>query len=200
MRLRRLTVILAASGFLGCKPAAPDAETTPAADAAATPATFANTGNSGCRTRSRIAGSGSTDVQICALPGAHKHSGRTAPAGGIIVATLTNVGTVPDDRWNLTPGRTYYLRVFPPRAGQTENGYYDIRSFTGETWDAPSASGSFIDCGHKEQGRSHAGFSTCAKGAPTDAEDPIAPTVAAAPSSDPAWITCAEGCCTTDQN
>lgn len=206
MRFTQVAIVLAASGFIGCKPAGPDAGTSPAAsaDSAATHAGLANAGKSGCRTRPRVAGTGSTDVQICALPSANKHSGTTAPAGGIIVATLTNIGTVRDDRWKLAPGTTYYLRVFPPRAGYTENGHYDIRSFTGETWDAlpsPKASGSFVACtgpGHVKQPRSHAGYSICSAGPVTDPEDPLALTGSILPSDGPAWITCAEGCCTTD--
>lgn len=198
-------MVLVASGVVGCSPAEPRADTAVAASpGSATQAAPAAAANSGCRTRPRVAGTGrtTTPVRICAYPWAHLESGSTAGKDGIIVASLTNTGQVADDRWQLAPGVTYYLRVFPKRAGKAENGFYQISSFTDDSWDEvpTERKGSFIACagtGHPKQPRAHAGFSTCTQGKPTDAEDPAVVTGVQG-SGGPAWITCKEGCCTTD--
>ena len=141
-------------------------------------------------------------MQICAVPGAHLISSDSAPDYGIVVARLENQGPVRDARWRLEPGRIYYLRVFRARSGQTEDGYYEINSLTGTTWDPALASGSLVHCGvssdHPAQSHAHAGFSTCGEGQPEEAEDSAVPSTSLLLSDGPAWITCKEGCCTTD--
>lgn len=199
MRFKQVAMLLAAGSLSGCSPAGNYAGILPAnADPSATREMLSNLQKAGCRTRARRVGTGGTDVTICAIAGAHNQSTVSAPSTGVIVATLTNVGSVPDDRWRLEPGRTYYLRVFGSGSFGTP-GKYDIRSFTEDSWDTAVASGDFIPCTgpkHPRQNRSHAGYATCSDDSPADAEDPA--LVSANPSGGPAWITCAEGCCTTD--
>lgn len=202
MRFRQVAVILAAGSLSGCSPAGNYAGILPAnSDPSATQAVLTNLQKTGCRTRPRKVGtSGETDVTICAIAGAHNQSTVSAPSTGIIVATLTNIGTTPDDRWQLDPGKTYYLRVFGSGTFGVP-GKYDIRSFTDDSWDAPVKSGDFIPCTgtkHPKQKRSHAGYATCDDHQPADAEDPEVLALRPAASGGPAWITCAEGCCTTD--
>lgn len=211
MRFRHMAMVLVAGGFVGCKPATPDATTSSAAsaDSAAGQAQVATATGRGCRTAARDAegGSGKTPVQICPEPGAHETSSDDAPQYGLVVATLQNRGsTLRDARWKLEPGKMYYLRVFKARTEQTEDGYYEISSLTGANWDPAVASGSLVHCGissdHPKPSRSHAGFSTCAAGPPKEAEDTTSGEAAvvsvAQGSGGPAWITCKEGCCTTD--
>lgn len=215
MTFRQAAILLVASGLVGCKPTTPDAGT-PAASGTSAPAGVAPAAEptadmiqaqltslvtSGCRTRRRVAGAGDTRVQICAVEGANEISSDTAPPWGFVVGTIVRTGNARDDRWRLDRGKTYYLRVFQTRSGHPDDGYYEITSWSGTSWEAPKASGSFVHCGvdqdHPRQPRSHAGFSTCDQGQPADAEDPT-PLAQDTPSGGPAWITCAEGCCTTD--
>ncbi|HUR91854.1 MAG TPA: hypothetical protein VMY38_04195 [Gemmatimonadaceae bacterium] len=211
MRFKQVAIVVVAMGFVGCKPAAREAGTPSAAsaDSATGQVQVATASSSGCRTAARDAegGLGKTPVQICAVPGTHETSSDNAPLYGFVVATLQNRGTtVRDARWKLEPGKMYYLRVFKARTGQTEDGYYEISSLTGANWDPAIASGSLVHCGispdHPKQSWAHAGFSTCAAGQPKGAEDPASgdPVLVSGlqASGGPAWITCAEGCCTTD--
>lgn len=207
MRYRNVAMVLVASACSACTPANEYAGNLPTADAAQTQTLLNDLVKSGCRTRKRPAGTAWTKVQICALVGANAQSGATAQSTGTIVGTLINTGTVADDRWSLqpattsTPAVTYYLRIFPPRSG-SEEGYYQIASYSASGWDAAKETGSFNHCpgpGHSPQARAHAGFATCAEGPPTDAEDPIEPSESLLPTDGPAWITCREGCCTTQQ-
>lgn len=203
MRFRQVAVVLASGALSGCSPAGSYSGVLPAANASpfVTEAMLASLAKTGCRTRPRKVGtSGATMVTICAIAGAHTQAGDLAPSTGIIMATLKNVGTAPDDRWKLAPGRTYYVRVFGSGTPGVP-GRYDISSFTNGTWDNPQKTGVFVACTgpkHPKQSRSHAGYATCDDPQPADAEDPAVPTVSQNPSGGPAWIACAEGCCTTD--
>src|SRR5687768_11921069 len=205
MRFRQVAMVLAVAALVGCKPATPEAATSSATptDSGATQAQLASATGSGCRThdRPREVGSGRTPIQICALPDAHLMSSDNAPDFGFTVATLQNLGPERDARWKLESKKLYFLRVFKARPDQTEDGYYEISSKTGTSWDQAIAIGSLVHCGisadHPEQKRAHAGFSTCALGEPKDAEDAATLTTPLRFSDGPAWITCKEGCCTT---
>ena len=159
----------------------------------------------GCDTVARAAvGGGTTDVEICAAPSARLYGPNNPPSGsGAPVARMRNLGTRVEARWGLQPNGTYPIWLYSGTVGAS----YDIRG------NGVNVTGYYFGCKHKPATTSRADFGTCAdnpaamsarlgSGAPSasgpaDGEDKAGHTLMDR-ATGPAWISCTEGCCTTD--
>lgn len=164
----------------------------------------------GCTTvrrESTVAGD-SVDVTICADTGARRFGRNNPPAGakGRAVGQIrTGAGNRDEGRWGLEPNSTYYIWLSGPAGGPT-------------TWTIKGP-GVFVEgplrgCGHPPAGSDSASFGTCADNRPSAAmsRGPNERSGASSPdggtvkfvhtlldrATGPAWISCTEGCCTTD--
>lgn len=155
----------------------------------------------GCSTVARAAlPSGTTNVEICAAPGAHAYGPRNAPAGlGAPVARIRNLGALVEARWGLRPNNTYSIWL---SSGSSGTEYTIIGSGVNTT-------GTYHGCNHGPANVSRAKFGTCAdnpwppvagarsRGPSSSGEDDKVEHTLLDPATGPAWISCTEGCCTT---
>ncbi|HUR91855.1 MAG TPA: hypothetical protein VMY38_04200 [Gemmatimonadaceae bacterium] len=159
----------------------------------------------GCATvaRAAVPAGTTTDVEICASPGAREYGPRKAPPGlGAPVARMRNVGTRDEARWGLKPNNTYSIWLSSGFAGTQ---YTIIGSGVNKT-------GTYFGCGHSAAASSRANFGTCAdnpyplvgagrtSGPSSSAEGDKPGHTLLDRATGPAWISCTEGCCTTDAN
>lgn len=162
----------------------------------------------GCDTIDRDAvGGGTTRVEICAADDARLVGPGNAGAAGRPVARMRNLGTVNEARWNLRRDRIYIIAAYSSAAGGTykiwsegggpaiKTGVYHACGHGGES--PPTSSATFGECG--EVGSSSAAGKTRASGPAAD-EHPRRGHVLLSPANGPAWISCTDGCCTTDAN
>ena len=162
----------------------------------------------GCDTVARAAvGGGTTNVEICAAPNARLLGPSNAPAGdGAPVARMRNLGTTRvENRWKLQPKGTYSIWLYSGTAGAL----YRIRG------GGLNIVGTYVGCDHPPETTDKASFGTCqdnphqhgpsmrrngsSSGPAEDGGDGTARTLLS-PLTGPAWISCTEGCCTTDAN
>lgn len=158
----------------------------------------------GCNTVRRVsttAGVDSTDVEICADTGARRLGPSSPPPVGKPVAFMRNLGDGIEQRWGLRPGGHYVVRIHgPPNAVRW-------------TISGPQVnlSGPYRRCGdHTMPDSSYANFGSCAEN-PSSVRPPTRRGPAAVGTdgknehilldraTGPAWVSCTDGCCTTDQ-
>lgn len=159
----------------------------------------------GCATVKRAAvGGDSTDVEICAAPDARAYGPGNPPGGkGTLVARLRNLGQRVEKRWGLQPNATYPIWLYTGVGGTL----YTI------TGNGVNVTGTYHGCGYHAANSSRANFGSCAENPRMVSSDLGHGTVSRGPSggggdkdehilhdraSGPAWISCTEGCCTTD--
>lgn len=159
----------------------------------------------GCDTISRVSttsGVASTDVEICADTGARRYGPHNAPLGpGKPVARMQNLGQGVEARWGLIPGNHYYLVWIH---GPASNMRWTIRGRQVDT------SGPYRGCSfHRMPDSSYASFGTCVQNRPL-----VGRSIGRGPAegggedmkehlllnkaTGPAWVSCTDGCCTTD--
>lgn len=147
-------------------------------------------------------------VRICADTGARRFGQNTPPSGlGKPVARMVNLSqTHTERRWNLQPGMTYHIWLRRSPAGPTA---WEIRGPGGSV-----ATGPFMGCNHPQASADSASFGTCedirsaaatsrgrndfSRASSIDGGDSKATHTLLHPATGPAWISCTEGCCTTD--
>lgn len=157
----------------------------------------------GCATvaRAAIPSGTTTNVEICASPSAREYGPRKAPPGlGAPVARMRNLGTNAEARWGLKPNNTYSIWLSSGFAGTQ---YTIIGSGVNVT-------GTYHGCGHAPADSSRANFGTCAdnpfplvgparnRGPSSSGDDDKRGHTLLDRGTGPAWISCTEGCCTTD--
>lgn len=200
-KLRHARFIVIASSLLGAASCAPMVNR-PA------PAGMAFTACANPQQRDAVGG-GRIDVLICAAPDAHTVGGNNAGAGRI-VAQITNLDAVKKEaRWELEPGKTYYVIVSHGNRFQIVGpGNVDNANRSGEYHRCvphrtpPTTSeaqfGTCQDRGHV-MAPSAAGV-VAEKGGPSDkgghSDEPMRTSLS--PFNGPAWISCPTGCCTTE--
>ena len=160
----------------------------------------------GCTTVQRAAtiSGDSAEVRICADTGTRRFGKHTPPGNNKprAVAQIRNLSNNRvEDRWGLQPNTTYYIWLSAAPGGTTA---WAIK----RPGEPAIASGPLEGCGHPQATVDSASFGTCA-------DNPYPRPGAArsgGPSSEggkgehtlldratgPAWISCTEGCCTTD--
>lgn len=154
------------------------------------------------RRASKTVGVDSTNVEICADTGARKYGPQNPPPGfGKPVARMRNVGQGVEKRWGLRPGNHYYSVWISGPANAIR---WRIQGMQVDT------SGPYRGCGfHTMPDSSYASFGSCAQNRPL-----VGRSIGRGPSEagsggnmthilldkglGPAWISCTDGCCTTD--
>lgn len=202
--MRRITAVVVGAGGVavaGCSPAVSTSVgvMTPAEIESA----LAAISWTGCATvaRAAVPSGTTTNVEICASPSAREYGPRKAPPGlGAPVARMRNLGTNQEARWGLKPNNTYSIWLSSGFAGTQ---YTIIGSGVNVT-------GNYYGCGHAPADSSRASFGTCAdnpsrmargshnRGPSSPAEDAKSEHTLLDRATGPAWISCTEGCCTTD--
>lgn len=206
----RLAAVIVIAGWLvavSCHPARPVASIGGMTEAEQT-AALALTSWVNCVTVRRVAATGvsdSTNVEICADTGAKKFGPNNGPGGvlGKPIARMRNLpGGKVERRWKLQPGSHYYhVWITGPAGGPTR---WTIKG------QGVNVSGPFRGCGYAAASVSRANFGDCmenpwpgrpapGRSGPSDgggSDKPDHPFFATADG--PAWISCREGCCTTD--
>lgn len=208
VRLRLAMVVgcgLGTVAIAGCPPAA--------SSRPAQPEGFATPIWVGCDTMPRTSASGTTPVEICAAADARLYGPGNASPRGQPVARMRNLGTEPDTRWGLRPRRVYVIAIHSDAAG---TGY----KIWPERGGGPIRTGTYYPCGHGGESppTSSATFGACTDsfvkhavpqpGALASAEALRGPMAGEAPAvpghalydrlNGPAWVSCTDGCCTTD--
>lgn len=209
-RMRRVVVIscgLGAAAISSCTPVASSPAAAPGATALASPIWVA------CDTLPRTSASGGeVPVEICAADDARLYGPGNAPPRGRPVARMRNLGSERDLRWNMRPHRVYVIAIHSDAAG---TGYKIWPEGPG----GPIKIGTYYPCGHGggSPPTSSATFGSCTDTVVMNSPRLKPGTVAArGPAEDenearrghvlfdvrngPAWVSCTDGCCTTDQN
>lgn len=206
--MRRVVIIgsgLGAAAMFSCTPVASSPGAGAGAAALTSPIWVA------CDTLPRTSASGGVvPVEICAADDARLYGPGNAPPKGRPVARMRNLGTERDLRWGMRPRRVYVIAVHSDAAGL---GYKIWPEGPG----GPIKVGSYYPCGHGGQSppTSSATFGACGDTVVTGppargtlaSRGPAESGSAGKPShvlfdvhNGPAWISCTDGCCTTDQN
>lgn len=203
--MRRMLGLVAAVGggvVGGCSPAVGVSTMTPAEIESA----IAAISWTGCATvaRAAVPAGSTTNVEICASPGAREWGPRKAPPGnGSPVARMRNIGAHQEARWGLKPNNTYSIWLHSGITGETM--YTIIGSGVNVT-------GPYHGCGHAPADSSRANFGTCAenphplaggarsRGPSSSGELDKGEHTLLDRGTGPAWVSCTEGCCTTDAN
>lgn len=151
---------------------------------------------------SKTSGVDSTDVEICADTGARRYGPNDPPPGiGKPVARMRNVGQGVEKRWGLTPGSHYYSVWIRGPANAIRWRIHGLQV---------DISGPYRGCGyHTMPSSSSANFGSCTENPPL-----VGRSIGRGPAENwtdgskehilldratgPAWISCTDGCCTTD--
>lgn len=145
-----------------------------------------------------------TPVEICAADYARKVGPRNAGPDGRPVARMRNLGTVNEGRWNLRPGRRYIIAVYSGVAGGTYRITHEgpggplgsgVYHPCGPAHEPPTSSATFGAC--RDYGTGPAPNSSIGSG-PSAGEPATRGHALLGPADGPAWISCTDGCCTTD--
>lgn len=160
-----------------------------------------------CVTVRRVAATpgDSTNVEICADTGAKRYGASNPPPGlARPVARMRNLspGGHVEGRWGLQPGNHYYhVWLSGPVGGPTR---WTIKGQN------VLVSGPFTGCGFHPADISRANFGNCrdnpmpsarstrTRGPSEHASSDKAGHILLNPADGPAWISCREGCCTTE--
>lgn len=166
----------------------------------------------GGNTRTRSAGSGTTDVTIEAYPWAHASGPKHVPPAGraLLVGHLVNHGTLTTTMYSLKPGSVAEYFLFATNVNGEAG--WEMREVSNEASGTMPvrARGMYVGCGHPPAKSSEADFKSCANAAMKH-DLKLASSMGfvgiiqewmssnarkSAFLDDPAWISCDAGCCT----
>lgn len=204
-RMAVLLVIIVSGAIGGCSPSV--AASVGAMPPAAIESALAAISWTGCATVARAADTigTTTNVEICAAPNAREYGPSKAPPGlGAPVARMRNIGTRREARWGLKPNNTYSIWLHS--GGTTGGTMYTIIG------SGVNVTGTYHGCKHDPAGSSRANFGNCAdnpyplagsarsRGPSSSGEEGKSEHTLLNRATGPAWVSCTEGCCTTDAN
>lgn len=208
--MRRIVVIgcgLCAAVISSCAPVGSSPAAAPLATASASPNWVA------CDTLPRTSASGGeVAVEICVADDARLYGPGNASPKGKAVARMRNLGTERDLRWGMLPGRNYVIAVHSEAAstrykiwpegpgGPIKVGIYYACGHGGES--PPTSSATFGACDASiVESLSQSTQSTLANRGPAEGPTAGKPShVLFDVRNGPAWVSCTDGCCTTDRN
>lgn len=153
--------------------------------------------------------SGSTTVEICAASYARDVGQGNENPTGVFVGRMVNLGDAVEARWGLMPKDTSFIVAFP---SSVDDGRYALlevpaNTFPGSAIRVLVEGATYHYCrGHTQPAHSDAKFATCeraltahsaatsgSESGPNATEERLS-----SEATDPAWLSCRTGCCTTE--